>query len=58
MAADVETRRGRCATHGVVEATRDIPPIRFPFVVYAVRRYRARRAPFRCPECGSEVTVG
>lgn len=58
MAIEVETRTGRCAAHGVVEATREIPAMGFPFVVYAARRYRARRQPFHCPTCGAEITVG
>jgi hypothetical protein len=55
MATEVQTRAGRCATHGMVEATREIPKAGFPFAVYAIWRAVARRRPFRCPECGAAV---
>ena len=55
MATEVETQTGQCATHGTVEATREIPRMGFPFVVYAILRSRARRKPFLCPECGAAV---
>ena len=55
MAAEVQTQTGRCATHGVVEATREIPGWGFPFIVYAFLRSRAKRKPFLCPECGEVV---
>lgn len=57
MATEVETQTGRCATHGTVEATREIPKMGFPFIVYAVRRARAKRRPFLCPDCGEPVTL-
>ena len=53
MATEIET--ARCATHGHVQATREIPAMGFPFVVYAARRYLARRRPFRCPSCGAAI---
>jgi hypothetical protein len=55
MATEVQTQTGRCATHGTVQATREIPGWGFPFIVYAVQRYRAKRRPFLCPECGEAV---
>jgi hypothetical protein len=30
MAIEVETRAGRCATHGTIEATREMPKSGFP----------------------------
>jgi len=57
MAKEVETRTGRCATHGTVEATREIPKMGFPFIYYAAVRAMAKRRPFRCPACGEPVTV-
>jgi hypothetical protein len=53
MAKQAQT--GRCSTHGTVRATREIPDIGFPFIIYAIRRALARRRPFRCPECGEAV---
>ena len=55
MAKEVETQTGRCATHGTVQATREIPKMGFPFVVFAVWRSIAKRRPFVCPECGAAV---
>ena len=52
-----ETKTGRCAVHGTVEATRKMPEMGFPFIVLAVSRAIARRRPFRCPNCGKPVTV-
>ncbi len=55
MASEVQTRSGRCETHGTVEATREIPRLGFPYIVYAVRRWLAKRRPFSCPQCGAPV---
>jgi hypothetical protein len=55
MAKEVQTQTGRCAAHGTVEATREVPEMGFPFVVYTVLRSVAQRRPFRCPECGAAV---
>jgi hypothetical protein len=57
MATEVETRTGRCATHGTVEATRQIPAAGWPFIYYAIRRARARKRPFLCPDCGEPATL-
>jgi len=58
MATESETRTGDCPTHGTVEATREIPRITFPPIVSAIRRAVAKRRPFLCPSCGSEVETG
>jgi len=55
MAKEAQTQAGRCSTHGMVEVTREVPDMGFPFVVYAIRRAVARRRPFLCPECGAAV---
>ena len=55
MTTEVQTQTGRCATHGTVEAIREVPKMGFPYVVYALRRALAQRRPFRCPECGAAV---
>jgi hypothetical protein len=52
MAKEIQTQAGRCSTHGTVQATREIPQMGFPYVVYAIWRAAARRRPFLCPECG------
>ncbi len=58
MTKEVQTRAGRCATHGTVEATREVPKTGFPFVVYATWRAVAQHRPFRWPECGAAVQAG
>ena len=55
MATEIQTQTGQCATHGTVQATRDIPKMGFPYIVYAYLRCRAKRKPFLCPECGEAV---
>lgn len=55
MAKELQTRTGRCADHGTVEATREMPKMGFPFIVYAIWRALAKRQPFRCPQCGTPI---
>ena len=55
MAKEIQTQTGRCATHGTVQATREIPKMGFPFIVYGVLRAMAKRRPYECPECGAAV---
>ena len=57
MATEVETQPGHCATHGTIEATREIPAVGWPFIYYAIRRARARKRPFLCPDCGEPATL-
>jgi len=56
VATQTQTRTGTCPTHGTVEATREMPRLGFPFVVFAIRRLVASRRPYRCPTCGGVVT--
>jgi hypothetical protein len=49
----VRTRPGRCGTHGLVEGTRTMPRLAFPFVVTGVLRLMAMARPYRCPRCGA-----
>jgi predicted RNA-binding Zn-ribbon protein involved in translation (DUF1610 family) len=58
MATEVQTQTRRCTTHGTVQATREIPKMGFPFIVYAFLRSRAKRKPYLCPECGEPVEAG
>lgn len=55
MASETQTAPGHCATHGEVEATRQIPRVTFPPIITGIRRALAKRRPYRCPECGAEV---
>ena len=49
---EIRTRAGQCPTHGPVTATKSIPKLRFPFLVWLVRRWVAQLGPYRCPTCG------
>jgi hypothetical protein len=55
MPTEVQTQTGRCSTHGTVQATREVPEMGFPYVLYATWRALAQRRPFLCPECGTAV---
>jgi hypothetical protein len=55
VAIKTETQYGTCPAHGHVTATREMPGPTFPFLLYAIRRYRARQQPFLCPSCGAAV---
>jgi hypothetical protein len=57
MATETETQAGTCATHGTVDATREIPKMGFPFFWFAIVRAIAKRRPYKCPQCGEQVTV-
>ena len=46
---------GRCPSHGIVEATRDVPKVSFPFIVYGIRRAKAALTPAQCPQCGAKL---
>ena len=54
-AESVQTRPARCATHGLIEGTRKMPKLRFPFIITGVMRVAAAARPFRCPRCGAKA---
>jgi hypothetical protein len=58
MATEVQTQAGRCSTHWTVQATREVPQMGFPFVVYTIWRAVAQRRPLLCPQCGAAVQAG
>jgi hypothetical protein len=51
----VQTRLSRCPDHGLVQATRQMPRLRFPFIVTGVMWLAALARAFRCPECGGKA---
>jgi hypothetical protein len=57
MATDTQTRTGRCAAHGVVAATRQLPQVRYPIVIDLAVRAVARHRRYQCPICGAAVKV-
>lgn len=52
---DQKTVTGRCPNHGIVQGTKEIPKVSFPFVVYGYRRAKAAIAPVYCPQCGAKL---
>jgi hypothetical protein len=52
----VQTRPGHCEAHGLVEGTRKMPRLIFPFIITGALRLVARTRPFRCPRCGATTT--
>ena len=52
-----EVRTGTCPEHGEVEATKVVPGVRFPFIVWAVQRATSGLKPYRCPRCDSKAKV-
>jgi hypothetical protein len=51
----LQTRPGRCETHGLVDGTRKMPRLIFPFIVTGALRLVAMTRPFRCPRCGASL---
>jgi len=51
----VQTRLSRCPGHGLVQATRQMPRLRFPFIVTGVMWLAALAGAFRCPHCGAKA---
>jgi hypothetical protein len=60
MAAAIETRQatrsGTCATHGAVQAVKEVPVFRAPGLFWAFRYLGSLGKPYRCPECGAKVS--
>lgn len=53
---ETRTLQGTCPTHGQVRATKEVPKIKFPFVITAPAHGLASVRPYRCPACGAKVT--
>jgi hypothetical protein len=53
---ETRTRQGTCPEHGLVQAVKDVPAIKFPFVITAPARGLAALRPYRCPACGAKVS--
>jgi hypothetical protein len=51
----MQTRPGRCETHGLVEGSRKMPRLIFPFLITGAMRLVAMTRPFRCPRCGAST---
>ena len=53
---EIRTRPGTCPEHGQVQGIKEVPAIKFPFVVTAPARGLAALRPYRCPACGAKVS--
>lgn len=51
------TRPGTCPTHGHVTAEKQVPKLKFPFVITGLARSLAAARPYRCPSCGSKASA-
>ena len=49
------TRPGNCPTHGKVTAEKQVPKLKFPFVVTGIARAAAAARPYRCPTCRAKA---
>jgi hypothetical protein len=60
-AVEVETARGQCPEHGLVEGSREIPVVKafgpVSYLVRVIRVRRGKRAPFLCPYCEREIEL-
>ena len=54
-ATEQQVITGRCPNHGMVQATKDVPKVSFPFILYGVRRAKAAMSPATCPQCGAKL---
>jgi len=58
-AQEVETARGRCPEHGLVEGKRVMPDMKVygpaSYLAKLIRMRTAKRAPFVCPYCDRDI---
>jgi hypothetical protein len=52
---ETRTRQGTCPNHGPVAAEKQVPRLRFPFVIWFVARRLSAFRPYRCPDCGAKA---
>ena len=53
---EIRTLQGTCPEHGQVRSVREVPKIKFPFLITGPARAVAALRPYRCPECGAKVS--
>jgi hypothetical protein len=53
---ETRTRAGTCPTHGQVKAEKQLPKLKFPFIITGVARGLAAARPYNCPTCGAKTT--
>jgi hypothetical protein len=53
---ETRTLQGTCPKHGQVRAVKEVPMIKFPFVITGPARGFAALRRYRCPTCGAKVS--
>lgn len=54
---ETRTRPGNCPTHGSVKGEKQVPKLKFPFVITGIARGIAAARPYRCPDCGTKTSA-
>jgi hypothetical protein len=54
---ETRTRPAKCPTHGKVMAEKQVPKLKFPFVITGLARGIAAARPYRCPSCGTKTSA-
>jgi hypothetical protein len=52
---EARKRPASCPTHGRVTAEKQVPKLKFPFIITGVARGLAAARPYRCPSCGARA---
>jgi hypothetical protein len=50
------THPGTCPNHGQVTAEKQVPKLKFPFLITGIARVAAALRPYRCRDCGANVS--
>jgi hypothetical protein len=53
---ETRTRTSNCPTHGQVNAEKQVPRLKFPFIITGIARGIAAARPYKCPTCGVKTT--
>jgi predicted RNA-binding Zn-ribbon protein involved in translation (DUF1610 family) len=53
---ETRTRPATCRAHGHVRAVKQVPKVKFPFLVTGVARGLAAARRYRCPDCGARTS--
>ena len=53
---ETQTRQGTCPRHGKVTGVKQVPRLKFPFVISGAAGGLAAMRPFRCRGCGAKVS--
>jgi hypothetical protein len=55
--SETRTRPGTCPTHGQVTGEKNVPKLRFPFIITGIGRALAAPRSYRCPTCGAKTAA-